>query len=127
MKAYQGHPDNQSHRRRFRVSVAVAAFALAGCNYNQGLISRRARPPRSSPATTSRPSHSNLGGSLFSLTRPGISSVAAPNPTNSLTLATRTTILTIPPAMHRTKPGAAAAAIERARGIVVAQCATFTA
>jgi hypothetical protein len=35
MKAYQGHADNQSHRRRFRVSVAVAAFALAGCNSNQ--------------------------------------------------------------------------------------------
>jgi hypothetical protein len=28
MKAYQGHADNRSHRRRFRVFVAVAAFAL---------------------------------------------------------------------------------------------------
>jgi hypothetical protein len=37
MKAYQGHADNQSHRRRFRVSVAVAAFALAGCNSNHGV------------------------------------------------------------------------------------------
>jgi hypothetical protein len=37
MKAYQGHADNQSHRRRFRVSVAVAAFALVGCNSNQGV------------------------------------------------------------------------------------------
>jgi hypothetical protein len=52
----------------------------------RGLISRRARPPRSSPATT------------------------------------WTTILTIPPAMHRTKPGAEAAAIEagaRMRSIVL--------
>ena len=37
MKAYQGHADNQSHRPRFRVSVAVAAFALVGCNSNQGV------------------------------------------------------------------------------------------
>ena len=37
MKAYQGHADDQSHRRRFRVSVAVAAFALVGCNSNQGV------------------------------------------------------------------------------------------
>ena len=35
MKAYQDQADNRSHRRRFRVSVAVAAFALGGCNSNQ--------------------------------------------------------------------------------------------
>jgi hypothetical protein len=37
MKAYQGHADNQSHQRLFRVSVAVATFALVGCNSNQGV------------------------------------------------------------------------------------------
>jgi hypothetical protein len=45
MKAYQGHADNQSHRRRFRVSVAAAAFALVGCNSNQGVN------PSSQPAS----------------------------------------------------------------------------
>jgi hypothetical protein len=45
MKAYQGCADNQSHRRRFRVSVAAAAFALVGCNSNQGVN------PSSQPAS----------------------------------------------------------------------------
>jgi hypothetical protein len=39
---------------RFRMIVAVAAFALAGCNANQGSIPRRERPPGSSPAPTFR-------------------------------------------------------------------------
>jgi hypothetical protein len=37
MTAYQGQADNRSRWRRFRVSVAVAAFALGGCNSNQGV------------------------------------------------------------------------------------------
>jgi hypothetical protein len=37
MKAYKGYADNQSPRRRFRVSV------VAGCNSNQG-VSLSSRP-----------------------------------------------------------------------------------
>ena len=39
MKAYHDRAGNRSCQRRFRVSVVVAAFALAGCNANQAVNS----------------------------------------------------------------------------------------
>jgi hypothetical protein len=44
MNAYQRQADNTSYQRVFRVLVAGAAFALVGCNSNQG-VNPSSHPP----------------------------------------------------------------------------------